>query len=205
MTPPASSSTATRNCRARAARRCGFSSTCFAATRRCSFCARADRGSASAQGALEHLIDISVGQWLQRLGPGRLDPPPRASAPYPAVPADLLHVIIELDAVAVPVEREGPVVDPRVKLRRDRVDQGDAPLLQERHRRAQLRVAADFDPEGGAGRILAQPQNTSQFAGVERDRMVLGAAAQEDAAGAAVFALLAAGKAEMLGVEPLGP
>src|SRR5437867_8393976 len=76
--------------------------------------------------ALEHLVDVRVGDGLDRLGPGAVHDAPLRGGPRLAVPADLLHVVVELDAVAVRIERERRVVDARIELRRNRVDQRHA-------------------------------------------------------------------------------
>src|SRR4051812_9133799 len=101
----------------------------------------------SAQRALEYLIDVSVGERLQRLGPCAFDAAPLGRRAHPAVPADLLHIIIELDAMPVRVERERGVIDARIQLRRDRVDKADAARFEECDRLAQLRVAGDLESQ----------------------------------------------------------
>src|SRR5580693_5733256 len=83
-----------------------------------------------AERALEYLVDVSVGERFQSRRPLAVDAPPLASGAHPAVPADLLHVVIELYAVAVRVERKGGIVDAGVELGRDRVDKSDPMRLQ---------------------------------------------------------------------------
>src|SRR3984893_12710107 len=145
----------------------------------------------SPERALEDLVDIGVGERLQRLGPVALDLAAFRLRPDPAVPADLLHVIVELDAVAVRVERERRIIDAGVELGRDRIDKGNAARLQERVGLAQLRVAANFDAERHAGGALAEAEPTPQLLWEEAQTVVLGAAAQEHAACAAIARLLA--------------
>ena len=140
----------------------------------------------------------------KRFGPVAVDVAALVGRADAAVPADLLHVVIELDAVAVGVEREGRVVDAGIKLGRDRVDKGDAVRLQERDGLAQLRVAAELDAERHAGRVRAEAQCAAQFLWEQPDAVVLGAAAHEDAARAAIPHLLAADKAEPLAIKRLG-
>src|SRR5207302_2093444 len=102
-------------------------------------------------------------------------------------------------------EDEGRIVDPGIELGRDRVDQRAAALLEELHRSAQLGVAAEFDAERHAAGVRPQPESAAQFLREQRERVVLAAAAQEHAAGAAITRLLALGEAETLAVEGLGP
>src|ERR1700736_1402080 len=149
----------------------------------------------SPERTLEDLVDIGVGERLQCFGPFALDLTPCRLRPHPAIPADLLHVVVELDAVAVGIERKSRIIDARVELRRDRIDKGDAVRLQERDGLAQLGIAADFDAERHAGGALAEPEYLPQFLWEKAEAVVLGAAAQEDAAGAAVGRILAAHKA----------
>src|SRR5262249_33548460 len=98
-----------------------------------------------------------IRQRLQRLGPVCGDRPALGRRTSPAVPAYLLHVIVELDAVAIRIEREGGIIDTGVQLRRDRIDEGYAVLLQKVDRGAQLGKAADLDPERHAGSVLREP------------------------------------------------
>src|ERR1700730_15585778 len=133
-----------------------------------------------------------------------LDPAPFGSRPDPAVPADLLHVVIELDAVSVRVEGKGRVIDAGIELWRDRVDKGDAVRLQKGDGLAQLRVAADLDPERHARRTLAETQCAPQLLGEEPDAVVFGTAAKIYTAQSAISRLLGSDKAEALGIEVLG-
>src|ERR1700730_6948642 len=158
----------------------------------------------SPERALEDLVDIGVGERRQRLGQVALDLAARRLRPDPAVPADLLHVVIELDAVAVRIERKRRVVDAGVELGRDRIDEGDAVRFKEYDGLAQLRVIANFDAKRHAGGAVAETEPTPQFLREEAEAVVLGATAQKDAAGAAVARLLAAHKADALGVERFG-
>ena len=64
----------------------------------------------------------------------------------PAVPADLLHVAVELDRVAVGVDRECAVVNAGEELGRQMLD-GDAVLPEEGHGVLQLGVAAKLETE----------------------------------------------------------
>src|SRR5438552_17761357 len=98
--------------------------------------------------------------------------------------------------MAVRIQRKSRIVDAGVELVRDRVDKGDAMRLQERDGLAQLRVAAQLHPERHARGALAEAQCPAQLLWVEPQAVVLGAAAQEDAAGAAIIRLLAADKAD---------
>src|SRR6266478_4616952 len=121
------------------------------------------RQNGLAEWALEDLVDIGVGERLQRCGPFARDLASRRLRPNPPIPADLLHVVIELDAVTVRIEREGRIVDARVELGRDRVDKGDAARFEERDSRAQLGIAAELDAERHAGRALTEAEPMPQF------------------------------------------
>src|SRR5579863_2386008 len=120
------------------------------------------------KGALEDLVGVAVGERLQGLRPVAVDLAARRLRAHAAVPADLLHIAIELDAVAVGVERESGIVDAGIELGRD-VDEPDAVLFEEPHRLAQLRVAAELDAERGAARILGKAKDAAQFLRVERE------------------------------------
>src|SRR5207253_7501835 len=86
---------------------------------------------ALAERALKDLVGVGVRERRQYLGPAlAIDFAALGGGAHPAIPADLLHVIIELDAVAVGIESEGGVVDAGIKFGRDRVDQRAAALLQ---------------------------------------------------------------------------
>src|ERR1700746_2431243 len=128
-----------------------------------------------AERALEYLVDVSVGERFQSRRPLAVDAASLGSGAHPSVPADLLHVIIELYAMAVRVECKGGIVDAGVELGRDRVDESDPMLLQKGNRLAQLRIAGDLHPKRHAGRVLAEAQCARQFLGGKRDTMVLGA------------------------------
>src|SRR6516225_4283916 len=156
------------------------------------------------EGALEDLVDVSVGERLQRRGPFVRDLAARGLRSDAAVPADLLHVVIKLDAMPVRIERESRIVDAGIELGRDRVDKADAVRFEECDGLAQLRVAAELDAERHAGGALVQAQPAPQLLWKEPEAVVLGAAAQKYAARAPIIRLLAADKADALGVEGLG-
>src|SRR5271166_294676 len=102
-------------------------------------------GWRSTQRALKDLVDVSVRQRLQCLRPLTVDAAPLGGWANSAIPADLLHVIVELDAVTVGVEGEGRIVDAGVELGRDRVDERDAMRFQEANSLTQLRITAELD------------------------------------------------------------
>src|SRR5579864_4113507 len=89
--------------------------------------------------ALEGLVDVAVRQGFQRFGPVAHDGTALGGGARAAIPADLLHVVIELDAVAVRVERECRIVDAGIELGRD-VDKGAARGFEEIPGGAQLCV-----------------------------------------------------------------
>src|SRR6185437_887004 len=64
-----------------------------------------------------------------------------------AVPADLLHRVVELHEVAVGVAGEGGIVDAGEQLRRQAAD-ADAGVAEERQRGPKLVIAAELDAEG---------------------------------------------------------
>src|SRR5260370_25947070 len=136
-----------------------------------------------AERALEYLVDVSVGERFQSRRPLAVDAASLGGGAHPSVPADLLHVIIELDAVAVRVERKGRIVDAGVELGRDRVDESDPMLLQQGNRLAQLRIAAHLHPEPQASRVLTATQYVPQFLRVQRDTMGFGATTQKTSPG----------------------
>src|SRR3954451_22917112 len=72
----------------------------------------------SAERTLEHLIDIGIAERLQRLGPLARDGAALGGRPHPSVPADLLHVVIKLDAVSVRIAHERRVIDSGREFRR---------------------------------------------------------------------------------------
>src|SRR5215210_3660406 len=115
----------------------------------------------SAERALEGLVDVGVGDRVQGFGPGGCERAALGGGAGAAVPADLLHVAVELDAVAVRVERKGAVVDAGVELGRQ-VNEGAALRLQEIGGRAQLRVVRQFDAERQAGRVRAEAERAAQ-------------------------------------------
>src|SRR5215831_2380837 len=61
--------------------------------------------------ALERLVDVCVRQRFQRIGPGLEETSALCRRARPAVPADLLHVVVELHGVAGGIDDVGMVVD----------------------------------------------------------------------------------------------
>src|SRR5204863_7103424 len=76
--------------------------------------------------------------------------------------------------------------------------------FQEGHGLPELRVAAHLDAEGHAARVLAEPEPPAQLLREQADAVVLGPAAQEDAARALIRRVLALREPEPLDVERLG-
>ena len=112
-----------------------------------------------------------------------------------AVPAELLHVVVELDAVAVRVEGVRDVVDAGVQLRRQRR------CARSRRGPARKRTASAAGGSSRAGRrrtsqVLcgARPSSSRSAFGKERQRVVLGVGTQEDAAPPVDDGLLGASK-----------
>ena len=69
--------------------------------------------------------------------------------PRAAVPADLLHVVVELDQVTIGIDGERGVVHAGGQLGRQVTD-SDAALFKKPDRVLQLFVAVELDPEGHA-------------------------------------------------------
>jgi hypothetical protein len=88
---------------------------------------------------LQGLIGVGVGRSVQRLRPIRSDAPALCRRPRAAVPSDLLHRVIELDAMSVRTDGIGGVVDAGVKGERDVIDEAQSLLLQKGDRILQLR------------------------------------------------------------------
>src|SRR5437879_9394746 len=105
-----------------------------------------------------------------------------------AVPADLLHVVVELESVAVGIDRKGAVVDAGEELARQVPDLYPR-AFEERDRIAQLAIAADLDAERRERRLRMQLELVAQLQGIERHAVVLGVGAQEHAAVAAIVDL----------------
>src|SRR5437899_69280 len=157
-----------------------------------------------AERPLEHLIDVGIREGLQRLWPRRRHGAPLAGRPHLPIPTDLLHVVVELDAVAVRVQRERRVVDAGIELRRYRVDERHPVRFQEGDGLAQLGIAPDLDPEGHAARVLGEAERAPELLGEEPHAVMLRARAQEHTARAAIGDLLALHEAEVTTVERLG-
>src|SRR5689334_2994136 len=101
----------------------------------------------SAQRPHVDLAEEGVAAALHRLGPACVvDLRPLRRGPRLAVPADLLHVVVELEGEAVRVDGESAVVDAGEELGRQVFDR-HAVLLEERDRVLQLPVAAEPEPE----------------------------------------------------------
>src|SRR3954454_2270897 len=156
----------------------------------------------SAERPLENLVHVTVAERLQRLRPLPCHAAACGGGPHASVPANLLHVVIELDTVPVRVAYEGGVINAGIEFRRQ-VNECAALRLQERDRFAQLRVIGQLDAERQACRMRAKAKNAAQFPRVQRETVVLGAGTQKDAARAAINAFLAFRQSEMARVEHL--
>src|SRR6266851_2678848 len=147
------------------------------------------------------LACIRIGFRLDRIRPlGDACGHAGSLAARPPVPADLLHVVIELDRVAGRAEHAGAVVDAGGERRWD-LDELAAALLEEVDRRAQLAVGRDLDAEAHHRRVRREAELFSERDRVERERMMFGAAAQEHAALAFPGERLGAREAHDAGVE----
>src|SRR6266508_3030804 len=149
------------------------------------------------------LACIRIGLRLDRFRPlgdaHRRPPSPEARAP---VPSDLLHVVVELDRVAGRVEHVGVVVDPRRERARD-FDELAAASFQEIDRGAQLLVGRDLRAEAHHGGMRGEPELLPERNRIERERVVLGAAAEEHAVVALPADRLGAREAHDVAVEGL--
>jgi hypothetical protein len=98
----------------------------------------------------------------------------------------------------------GGVVDAGVKVERNAVDEAQPLLLEEANRVPQLSVGRDLHADahqrvcGFDAELLAQSHRE------QADAVMLGAAAEKDAAVTAIIDILGLGEAEKLGVEALG-
>src|SRR5262249_22796881 len=99
----------------------------------------------SAPGTEENLAGISVLSGRDGFRPLRntlcFGRPP---LPRPAVPPDLFHVVVELDSVALRIERQRGVINSGRYFARNSPDR-DTPSPQELHGGAQLRICRDLD------------------------------------------------------------
>ena len=129
----------------------------------------------------ERLAGEGIGQRVERVGPFVARPAALGRLARLPVPADLLHVVVELDGVAVGVDGERRIVDPGRQLGRQ-ADDLDAVFLEEPDGGPELGIIADLHAEGHAGRVLAQAQLGPERDRIERERVVLGVDAQERAA-----------------------
>src|SRR5947208_14696875 len=102
-----------------------------------------------------------------------------------AVPADLLHVVVELESVAVGIDRNGAVVDAGEELARQVPDLYPR-AFEERDRIAQLAIAVDLDAERGERRLRLQLELVAQVQGIEGQAVLRGVGAPAHAAGAAL-------------------
>src|SRR5207249_6574920 len=102
-----------------------------------------------APGTEERLPAERIRQWLQRIRPlARVDLAPLRLRAHAAVPADLLHIVVELDAVAFRVEAVGRVVDAWIELRWDQIRlDPHAVLTHEADSILQLLVVRNLDAE----------------------------------------------------------
>src|SRR2546427_9677203 len=87
-----------------------------------------------------------------------------------AVPADLLHVVVELESVAVGIDRKGAVVDAGEELARQVPDLYPR-AFEERDRIAQLAIAADLDAERRERRLRMQLELVAQLQRSEERRV----------------------------------
>ena len=120
--------------------------------------------SGLAQWALEDLVDVGVGQGFQGLGPLAVLLASHLLGAGLALPAQLLHVVVNLQQVAVGVLGVGHVVDAGVQLFGHLLE-GDAAVLEEADAILELLVGADFQTEGCAGGVGAAAQLVPQLLG----------------------------------------
>src|SRR5256885_16469503 len=86
----------------------------------------------------------------------------------PAVPAHLLHVVVELHGVPVGVDGEGAVVDAGEQLRRQMLDR-DTLALEEGDPVAQLLVIADLHAEREERGMWTKTELAPQSDRIERE------------------------------------
>src|SRR6266852_5750569 len=143
---------------------------------------------------------VGIARFGEGLGPFASGLAAQLARAWLSVPADLLHLVIELQHVAVGIEEVRRVVDAGVELGGN-LDRAHAFGAQERHGRAQLAVVGDLETQRHAGRVRAEPQARAPCDRVERERMVLGIRAQENAALALPRGFFRDDEAEALAVE----
>src|SRR5215471_10594204 len=133
---------------------------------------------------LERLVDVRVGQRLERIGPRLEEMSTLCRRARPAVPADLLHVVVELYGVAGGIEDVGMVVDTGRELGRH-VQDLHVVLAQPAHGVLELLIARHLAPErherGGGAEAEWLPQSLRD----QGQAVVLGALTEEHAALAA--------------------
>src|SRR5436189_6180757 len=100
----------------------------------------------SAPGAKERLSGVGIARSFECLGPRAARTPSFTRGARSPIPSDLLHLVIELQRVAVGIEHVGGVVDSRVDLRR-KLDDAGAARAQELDRGAQLAPVRDLQDE----------------------------------------------------------
>src|SRR5438270_3149182 len=150
------------------------------------------------------LAAIAVARGRHGLGPPRaVYLRPQVRRPRFAVPADLLHAIVELQRMSVRVDGERAIVDAREELGRQVAD-AHSRSLQKRQRVAQLAVVRELQPERHQGGAFVQPERGAQGARVQRQRVVLGVDAQESATLPVVAHLLGKREAQLVAIEAQG-
>src|SRR5438876_360893 len=76
------------------------------------------RAKRSAPGAKERLSGVGIARSFERLGPWAARRASRARGSRPPIPSDLLHLVIELQRVAVGIEDMRGIIDARMDFRR---------------------------------------------------------------------------------------
>src|SRR5262245_6481960 len=98
-----------------------------------------------------------------------------------AIPADLFHGMIKLNAVIVRVEDLGRIVNAGMKLGRNHLGDCDIMVAEECHGIAKLAVVSDLQPERGTFGVRAEAEYVPERKRQERQRVMLRVATKKKA------------------------
>src|SRR5262249_33757804 len=116
--------------------------------------------------------------------------PPLALWTHPTVPAHLLHVIVQLDAVSIRINGVRYVIRTQGKFRWQWVEHGDPVRFEKGDGFAQLLIAPHFDAKGFTRGVGAESEGRAQFFGEQSQAVMFATSAQKDATGAVIGAFL---------------
>src|SRR5262245_23559453 len=156
------------------------------------------------QWTLEHLVDVGIRQGLKGFRPLALHDAPLTLRPYLTIPTDLLHVIVELKAMAIVVQSEAAIVNTGVQLRRNGINEAHPLSFQKLDGLPQLLIASHLDAKRHTRGVFAEPQRPPQLLREEAYTVMFRATTQEHTPRPLVHTFLAVHKAQALSVERLG-